>query len=116
MNFNPKQILEGWRNHLVPPSDLKDFIEKVSEERLTKCKNCPFNSTQGEIKNTSYCKACGCPLKAKSKCLSCTCGISNYNAAHPYDKKEVLWEAVTTEEERQAINTEIKEYDEKNKL
>lgn len=113
MKIKISEVLEGWRNHLVPPSDLKDLIEHVSTERLSKCKNCPFNSTCGEITNTSYCKACGCPLKAKSKCLSCTCGIKNHNDSHPNDQREVLWGPVTNEEERQEIDKQIKEYNEK---
>lgn len=113
MHFNPKEILEGWRNHLVPPQDLKNLIEHVSEERLSKCKNCPFNSTCGEIKNTSYCKACGCPLKAKSKCLSCKCGIEHHNKNNPTKQLPLLWEAITTDEEKQKIEQQIREYNEK---
>lgn len=106
MKFN--QILEGWRNHLIPPKDLKQLIEDVSEERLSKCLNCPFNSTCGEIKSTSYCKACGCNLKAKTKCLSCECGIANLNAQNPNNPLEIMWTAITTQEENDKIKEEIK--------
>lgn len=112
MRIRPKEILEGWRNSLIPPSDLRELIEDVSKERLSKCKNCPFNSTCGEITNFSYCKACGCQLKAKSKCLSCTCGIKDYNAKNPLNPLPIQWEAVTSEEERFAIEEQIKKHEE----
>lgn len=101
------QIIEGWRNHLIPPKDLKQLIEDVSNERLNHCLNCPFNSTLGEITNTSYCKACGCNLKAKSKCLSCECGIQ-----HADKTKEKLWLALTTQEEKELIEKQIKDTNE----
>lgn len=103
MNF--KQIIEGWRNHLMPSKDMKQLIEDVSNERLSLCLNCPYNSTCGEITSTSYCKACGCNLKAKSKCLSCECGIQ-----HADSEADKLWVALTTQEEKELIEKQIKEH------
>lgn len=68
-----KQILEGWRNSLLPPKALKEIITQAQEERLKECLNCRFNSSCGEVNLTSYCKSCGCNLKAKTACLSCQC-------------------------------------------
>lgn len=88
------KILEGWRNNLFPPKELKELIKTTKEERLEICKNCPFNSTHGKITGFSKCKSCGCPLQSKSACLSCQC---------PEDK----WGAVTTKEEHQEITNYI---------
>jgi len=108
MKIEPNKILEGFRNAIIPPKDLEDLIEQVAEERRAICLNCPFNSTCGKITLTSYCKACGCNLKAKTKCLSCECGIKNYNEVNPQAKLEVLWTSVTTHEENTKIQEQIK--------
>lgn len=83
---------------------MKEEIERVSKERLNKCINCPFNSTEGKIGNYSKCKACGCFLKPKSKCLSCSCGIETYNANHPDAEPLPLeWTAIITDEQEDEI-------------
>lgn len=88
-------ILEGWRNHLFPPSKLKDFITETSNNRLSICAGCDHNSTPGIIKAYSRCKSCGCPLLQKSKSLNSKC---------PLDK----WFSVATPEEEHEINLGIK--------
>jgi len=72
INFG--QIYEGWKNMLVPSSELKDTIEKVSAERMAICNDCPFHS-KNHPNNVPYdhCTDCGCMLKAKTACLSCEC-------------------------------------------
>lgn len=87
-----KEILEGWRNDLFPPEEIKDKIRQTQEQRLNICKRCPFNSTPNKINNISYCKDCGCPLKKKSACLHCEC---------PQQK----WFAELTEEEVKTLKT-----------
>ncbi len=37
------QIVEGWRNNLIPPAHLKKEIEKVSTERTSICESCKFH-------------------------------------------------------------------------
>lgn len=106
LNFS--QIIEGWKNHLFPDSQVKEMVNAVSKERLSKCKNCPFNSTPGNITNLSRCKACGCLLKPKSKCLSCNCGLERYNELNPKDIQPLLWEAVTSKENDIEIQTKVK--------
>lgn len=88
MEFN--KILEGWRNHLFPPQEIKDFVHKISEERLAICKTCPNNSTPDRIKMFSFCKNCGCPLIQKSKSLSSECPVKNWLAiATPEEQEEI---------------------------
>ena len=93
-----KQILEGWRNHLFPPSELKKLIRQTQEDRLNICLNCPFNSTKGRINMFSKCNDCGCPLKQKTACLHCKC---------PQDK----WLPIAEKEQSEAINEYIKTKD-----
>lgn len=77
MELNFKQILEGWRNHKIPPKELKEQIKKVSEERLAICNKCPLYSKNVYPGTRSmYCTECGCPLKPKTKCLSCSCPLT----------------------------------------
>ena len=102
MKLNWSQIIEGHRNHLFPPEKIKEFILQTSAERLEHCKTCEFNSTPGTINILSGCKACGCPLIQKSKCLSCKCGIEIYNDNNLI-KKDLKWEAVATPLENQEI-------------
>ena len=92
MNF--KEIYEGYRNLTVPPKELKDKIEQVKETRLNVCKTCPFNSSNGKIQTLSYCKSCGCNLKAKAACLSCKC---------PKNK----WEDLLTDQQEDELKKEI---------
>lgn len=96
MKINFAEIWEGWRNHLVPPSRLKEHILQVSEERLEICRNgpCEFHSSLHKtLRFDEHCTECGCPLTAKTKCLSCECGIKK-------------WLAVLSEEEEESLNIE----------
>lgn len=77
MKFNLTEIYEGWRNHLFPPEHLKKIIKKVSAERLAICKDCYFNSKNQKKGGPAHCTICGCPLIAKSKCLSCDCALES---------------------------------------
>jgi hypothetical protein len=87
-----KQILEGWRNHIIPPHEMKEVINITSTERMNICKQCEWFSENkkktGEyntLRPDEHCTNCGCTLSAKTKCLSCSCPLS-------------LWDAVTTDE------------------
>lgn len=107
MNWN--KVLEGWRNHIIPPKDMQEYIKELSNERKAICIMCPYNSTKGKIGLTSTCTLCGCFLVPKSKCLSCNCGIEDYNEKHPESPMELKWAAVTTEEESKEIKSKILE-------
>ena len=39
------QIIEGWKNHLLPQEREKAFIEHVSNERLAICGACEEHSS-----------------------------------------------------------------------
>ena len=92
--INWLQILEGWRNKLIPPEELKTLIEATSKERMGICNACKFNSINKPkkyIRPDIFCSICGCTLSAKTACLSCEC---------PVDK----WSKVLTEEEEEQLN------------
>jgi hypothetical protein len=78
--MNIKEIVQGWRNHLVPPAELKDAITSISEQRLSHCKTCEYNADKQDIKLSSRCGHCGCYLVPKSKCLDCSCPIGKWIA------------------------------------
>ena len=99
MNF--KHIIEGWRNHLVPAKEMKEPIEKVSEERLAICATCPWQSDNFKAEGKTllrpdlHCTNCGCTLIAKTKSLASKCPIGK-------------WEAYVTDVERYEIEQQIK--------
>ena len=84
------QIMEGWRNHLVPPKELKDIIDVVQKERLDICKDCAFNSKRLHADSLSpeHCVACGCVLVAKTACLSCKCPKEKWNEIDVKEKQD----------------------------
>lgn len=91
--MNVLQIAEGWRNDIIPPKKLKELINSVSKQRLDICKKCEAYSLIGEgcaVIGTAPCcnnkifinniQGCGCPLKKKTKCLSCECPAKKWLA------------------------------------
>ena len=95
-----KGVTEGLYNSVV----LNEAIEEMAQERLSKCINCPFNSTPGKIVNISKCKGCGCFLKLKSRVPTATCGLKEYNQNHPDDQREIQWFPATDNETENKIN------------
>lgn len=74
MELNWQHIWEGWKNDLIPPKKLKEFIKQTSEERLSLCRQCPNNSKfHKTLRIDEHCIHCGCPLSKLTKCLSCDC-------------------------------------------
>ena len=95
MKFNWLHVYEGWRNHLVPSDELKEKILETSNERLAICRQCSWNSKNAGKRGPERCLDCGCPLIAKTKCLSCYCEL------HP-----PKWDAVLTEEQEEFIQND----------
>lgn len=82
------KIIEGWRNHLIPPAKLKKEIERVSKERLAICEKCGYHSKfHKTFRPDAHCTQCLCTLSAKTKCLSCSCELP-----------EPKWGAVASQE------------------
>ena len=88
------QIIEGWRNKLVPPEKLSGIIESISKERNSICRSCEHHSMfHKTLRFDDHCTYCGCTLSAKTCCLTCKC---------PLDTPK--WESInlkTTENEKE---------------
>jgi hypothetical protein len=97
MRINFDQLIEGWRNHLIPPERLKKAIKRISTRRMAICSICEFNSRNlkdyHSIRPDEHCTICGCTLIAKTKCISCCCPMG-------------YWTAVVSEEEEKEIKNE----------
>jgi transcription initiation factor IIE alpha subunit len=86
-----KQMIEGWRNNIIPPEKLKDVIEDTSKERMNICNNCEYISTKHtSIRLDVHCTNCGCTLSAKTKCLSCSCPLNKWKAIISYDQQKQI--------------------------
>jgi hypothetical protein len=85
------QIIEGWKNHLLPEEKQKAFLEHVSNERLAICNACEEHSSNKKNYKTmrldAHCAECGCTLSAKTKCLTCECPLSKW-LAQPMPKDD----------------------------
>ena len=91
MKIDFGQLLEGWRNNLIPPSNIKELIKKVGEERMAICEQCPHHSKNHKtIRPDAHCTNCGCTLAAKTKCLSCECPIKKWMPAATGKQSEEL--------------------------
>jgi len=89
------QIVEGWRNNLIPPAHLKKEIEKVSSERTSICESCKFHSKNYKsVRPDAHCVNCGCTLSAKTKCLSCECPTGKWKAEMSSEEEAKLKENV----------------------
>lgn len=91
---NISKIWEGWSNHLFPGKDMKEVIDKISEERLKICQGCEH--FKKNVIGQHFCGVCKCPFPAKTKCLSCTCPL-----------EEPLWKPVVAKEELEKIKNQI---------
>ena len=88
------KVYEGWRNHLLPPEELKSLIQQTSSGRLEVCGSCPHHSKyHNTLRFDDHCTICGCPLVTLTKCLSCDC-------SHDVPK----WKAVMTVDQEDEIN------------
>jgi len=96
------EIFEGWRNHLIPPEELKSQIEEISNKRLSICRECPRNSinyyktsSKVNLRPDEHCVECGCTLAAKTKSLKSQCPLGK-------------WLSELTEEQQSEIEKSLK--------
>jgi len=75
-------IITGWRNHFIPPEELKEVIKQVSEERLAICEQCPLHSKhlKNSLRPDAHCTSCGCTLIMKTKVLAEQCPTGKWKA------------------------------------
>ena len=80
---------------MVPPEKLKQQIDQVSAERMEICSRCEYNSVNAPEHTWvndlyEHCTLCGCPLKAKTKCLSADCDVKRWMAVMTYEQEQAL--------------------------
>lgn len=84
------QIIEGWKNHLLPQEKEKAFVKHVSNERLAICNECEHHSKNHKsIRIDAHCTECGCTLSAKTKCLTCECPLKKWMAQQMPEENDV---------------------------
>jgi hypothetical protein len=84
------QIIEGWKNHLLPQEKEKAFVKHVSNERLAICNECEHHSKNHKsIRMDAHCTECGCTLSAKTKCLTCECPLKKWMAQPMPEQNDV---------------------------
>tara|TARA_R110000868_G_scaffold195135_1_gene440841 strand:- start:287 stop:556 length:270 start_codon:yes stop_codon:yes gene_type:complete len=84
------QIIEGWKNHLLPQEREKSFVKHVSNERLAICNECEHHSKNHKsIRIDAHCTECGCTLSAKTKCLTCECPLKKWMAQQMPEENDV---------------------------
>lgn len=84
------QIIEGWKNHLLPQEKEKAFVKHVSNKRLAICNECEHHSKNHKsIRMDAHCTECGCTLSAKTKCLTCECPLKKWMAQQMPEENDV---------------------------
>lgn len=78
-----QEMYEGWKNLLVPDSELKPYIEKIAKKRLAICSTCEFDSSihASKLRLDRHCTNCGCTLAAKTRSLMSACPVGKWDAA-----------------------------------
>lgn len=105
---NKSLILEGIRNTVYPPENLKELIAETVKFRQNICNSCPHMSLNAKINNgyesqrfDDHCTLCGCNIQLKSASLNSSC---------PDDPKR--WNAVVSDQEFSDIKQVIKNHEE----
>lgn len=88
------KIYEGWRNKIIPPAHLKEFINLTAKQRMEICLQCEHHSENAKrngyksLRPDAHCADCGCTLSAKTKCLSCSCPLEKWMAVLSGDEED----------------------------
>lgn len=98
---NRSKIIEGIKTQIrMTLGNLPEEEEKIIIDRRLICHDCPFNSKNAEEagwyasnRPDEHCTMCLCNTDIKTACLSCKCGITEYNdkQKNEQDKLEVKW-------------------------
>lgn len=95
---NISSVTEGWTNSVLNEMKLLDEKkQKIANERLEKCLQCPFNSDNAKSigYETSldyfHCSSCKCPLNKKVFAFDDNCGLEWFMFhAGDADQKHIL--------------------------
>lgn len=105
-----QEVYEGWKNLLIPASDLKNKIKEVKERRTKLCKGCKYHSSKNKslLSLVPHCTLCKCPTASKTACLSCSCALVNYEN-YGIEKQEPLWLAEIGDDDEIDLDTHLSE-------
>lgn len=77
---NRKAIFQGFWNYIFR----KQYIEKISKERMEVCNSCDQLDTKGDNclweGTQPCCSECGCSLDIKTRSLSAECPLKHWKA------------------------------------
>ena len=105
MTLNFSQIVEGWRNKLIPPAHLKELIEATAKQRTDVCEQCEHHSSKHKsVRPDAHCTNCGCTLSAKTRCLSCACPLKKWTEIMTGEQEE-QFKTMTNGTEQQESNS-----------
>jgi hypothetical protein len=94
---NLPSLIESYKNQIkMENGNLKeDEVEEITRRRMI-CEECPYNSANASKagvyatqRTDDQCIHCLCPLKNKTACLTCNCGIEVYNARPENNKNQL---------------------------
>lgn len=105
---NGDKIIESiWVSTQVKNGTVSEKAVAEIMKRKEICAGCPFNSLNAAANGMKpldvsfqHCILCTCRIggdDTKEYCLSCKCGISEYNRQHPDKPLPLKWEAFTEE-------------------
>jgi len=104
MKIDLKGLLEGINNSIF----VKDEVEKVAEERINICKQCPYYSpnaiASGLIttkRPDAFCIDCGCNMYLKTRALSAHCPLGDPSSHYP--DEEPKWLSITDDDTAQKL-------------
>lgn len=94
------KLLEGIGNAMF----IKESVEKIAEERITICKQCPQYSPNvlaagggPFIRKDAFCTDCGCNMFLKTRAMSAFCPLGSTGSHFPNETSK--WSALTTDGE-----------------
>lgn len=104
---NPDKIIEGWLTDAkLENGSLTQQEEETILTRRSICEHCTLNSQNAKTSEeyldlfgvnystkvtTLHCSICSCLIKKKTACLSCQCGLEEYNIKYPQNKQPLKW-------------------------
>lgn len=98
---NADKLIEGIKNDsdFINGKLTKEEAEEIIRRRII-CNECPFLSTNAvnnglykTDRDDEHCSLCSCNKDWKTACLSCNCGIEEYNKQNPENKIDLKWTA-----------------------
>lgn len=101
------KIVEGYINQIkLENHELsEDKVDEIATRRAI-CLDCPFNSINAKQSQEYFdlfgkhyetqmsyfhCSICSCPLDRKTACLTCQCGLTDWNEQHPENIQTLKW-------------------------